>query len=215
MTLWESHAGARTSLSMAFRLSCPQRPRQNGVRGSQEVKKEDRMNDIEFRQWCSSIPDLTSQQIRVVVNLFGRQGQDITAPKNIPQEDWLLPGINQALMDRGLLTKASERFSRRGIIFDRYRKVSKAVREDLERLLRGQLGRKLKSSDYIMYGLAVGNVMINWCDKRHMSPSRGVVIVNLTHCIEALEEAYPGYIASGMLPAAIGVTDGKIVRTET
>lgn len=164
------------------------------------------MKDLEFRLWCSKIIDLSidqGKQALALMSIKGHKGEDLTAVP-FQDEDWLLPGINQALMSRGLLTKMSETFGRRGPIFVKYQKIGKDVRDELERILRTQLGRKIRSSEYIIYGLTVGNAMIDWCEKRNMSPARGVILVNVTHCIEALEESFPGYIASGMLPAAIG-----------
>lgn len=182
---------------------------------------ENEMDDLKFRQWCSKIPELTQDQIKTLMALLKRNGKtvslDSSAKGTSMVGDWLYSGISYSLVRRGLLTQAMEKFGRKGVVFERYIKSSPIVVSDLENLITKQMGKKLSSVEKEIFGRIVGDCLINWCEKRSILPSRGSVLSNIGHCIEAIEESFPNYISSKMLSVVIDpkeVGDGKKVRSK-
>lgn len=154
------------------------------------------MKDEDFQIYCTQLILLNEQQLNALVdriNLLGGKGTATTEPDF--SEDWLLPGIIEAMKARRVFSVLSKAALYRSKAFKVYRKSSKAIMKELERVMRIPLNSPLKAS--VAY--AVGGALISWCKKRGMVGNSSSILMNAIHAIDALEEQFPGYMENNAL----------------
>lgn len=159
----------------------------------------------EFAEWKSLHVRLTEEQIPELLTAISalHKGKltlnNVAEPvdENVNQpddDDWLWEGIQNALRNRGWLTKSSSAFLRTTSVFRRYKRDSKRVRKDLESLVEQGDTRNRTVLAYM-----VGLALIIWVERRPKMPQTAWRVVKMVeHAREALEEQLPGYTNAKM-----------------
>lgn len=153
------------------------------------------MNPEQFRRWSAKATDLTEAQ-----------KQDMRARLNglsnghaSPASDWLFDGICDSLKSHGLLSDLGKRLLMQGRAYKSYCKHTPGLQSELLKLLGNKPSRHMRT---VLAQLS-GDCLIAWCKYRVGSVSAAIVLVNTAHIMEALNNAFPGYIAAGMFHVAL------------
>lgn len=151
------------------------------------------MDPKDFKQYCAKLPLLSQAQAEEVVTRISGLGKSIV--KRIDaQDDWLFQGLTNALLKAGLVSQASLPALHRSGAFKTYAAVAPDLMNELDKLLKGHDKRIHR----LAVAISVGEALIGWCSKRFRSVSSNTVLRSSGKTFEALDEAYPGYIASGL-----------------
>lgn len=153
------------------------------------------MKDVDFKHWCSKIPQLTNEQrILAAVEL-----KVLSDEKTISQ-DWLFDGICSSLVKHGLLNRLSILPLKHSKAFAYYRKHAIDVQNALLSTIAGLPQTRLS---YAVLSHVAGQSLITWCKRRHETITPELVLNNILHCLDALNSSFPGYLQAGLLGKAI------------
>lgn len=112
----------------------------------------------------------------------------VPAPAARPDEDWLLEGITYVLRSRGLV---------RGELFAIDGKVKVALAEVQAALLEA-VGRPLKTVEKVALGRVTAEAMADMISTYATLGPR-IMLQHIPKALQALENSFPGYLASGMV----------------
>lgn len=168
------------------------------------------MNDQDFLEWKAKLVLLTTEQLDIVLGSISllKRGIKSTTSKLRKSEstsdpgDWFLIGVTAYLKDKGLLHSMYPVISFKAR--KRYEEMGGGVRKDIHKLFRVQLKEIPTSNQKMSIGLMVAECLAEWLKKRKIPISINTMVTHCHRSIEAIEESYPGYISSGLLPAIIG-----------
>lgn len=119
--------------------------------------------------------------------------------------DWLWPGIERALIDNNLLSRAAIVPLQTSRVFDEYKRVAPAVMAELGRLVDGS-AREKRGLAYV-----VGCSLIAYTKQQKLPERPRFVLGQVKNARAALEVCFPGYIQAGLLNLILGGRrDGKI-----
>lgn len=151
------------------------------------------------------LPELSKVELSTVRNhcsgliSIGKEKPSISEIR----QDWLLEGILQELRSRGLgETIPSEFFIRNKSSFGNYAERSEKIRK----LVGNAIGNS--SVDLLALGRVLGRLLAQRVNS--FAPiSLETLLRNVGMIPEAIDAAYPGYLAAGMLPMLVRALHGK------
>lgn len=147
----------------------------------------------EFLEWKSKIPDLTPDQVMVTLASLKQLNPNLrTESEPDPQDDWFLNGLFLAMRKNGLIRRSGIIALRRSKAMMAYNRNAAAVKRDLESLL----GKNRKGIAQMSLAYLAGVSLIIWCKKNAQVVSAAIVLKNIAHTMEAIEDQFPGYIDS-------------------
>ena len=139
------------------------------------------------------LPELSAAelvQVRARVGfLVGSSAKDTNS-----NHDWLLEGFTLELRRRGLWSRA-QTVPKRLLPTD-YAAKAASIREHL---LKGRGGLKLRSNESMILGAAAASVLANYLIRAKVPVTPKTLFNNLEKVPVALEAAFPGYWAAGLL----------------
>lgn len=134
------------------------------------------------------------QKVSAALKMLGAKPQAVPSEN---QNDWLLIGIAECLVDKGLLAKANQ--LAKGKSYAAYLKKLPPVMEYLV-VLENQCGggRRVRTALAVMCARALAD----WLEARAMlEPAYMLMMVD--HLPEAVEASFPGYVQAGLFGAAL------------
>jgi hypothetical protein len=138
------------------------------------------------------LPKLNASELEIVrVRVAFLAGTASTPNK---ENDWLLEGVTEELRRRGLWMRRYAVPAK--LLPSGYQEKSRVVREHL---LKGLGSRKLRPVDGLLLGRTAASVLADYLIHAKVPISPKTVLNNLDKIPVALEAAFPGYWASGML----------------
>lgn len=162
------------------------------------------MKEQEYLIWVSRAHLLTEAQVSDLMKRLKLGGKDLDTggSEYHRSSDWLLPGIEGALKRRHMLSNTSLITLYRSKGFKLYLKNFENICSSLEKQV-GKVNKKVLAYH-------VGEALVMYCKRRKItSASR---IVSMVHCsIEAINEAFPGYMKSGLFKHILEVDQEGII----
>lgn len=163
---------------------------------------------VAFEQVRALIPRLDPgerQKLKMLITRHpGSVAKTTAISVNPMTTDWLLQGILSELARRGHKHRIKSMEELRRIAPD-YELSAGEVREALEEMLNVQMERILirpSNSDFLTLGTVSARALIKYFEPRMTVALRPVLNV-VGRTFEALENSFPDYLGSGMLPVLI------------
>lgn len=168
------------------------------------------MEKGDFATWMSKVPDLTPLQVQELLDrlkILKKMPSSFVGPE-VDAGDWLFDGMVLVLKEKGLINPSAIRGIRMGSAYRSFKKISPEMRRAIERIAKQQLkSSQLSTVRCMQLGVMVSRCLAAWCEKRKITPGLTILMNNAHRWLEAIEESYPGYLGSNMLPLILGERD--------
>ena len=143
-----------------------------------------------------SLPPEDLKQVQLKMSAWGTlqgKGDTTTAVRGSPrvEEDYLLEGVHYELRRRGLLGTEARLYSR--VWPPNYVNSSIGVRNHIAANLR------LKPVERVLFGRLAIRALAEYLENGRVPISGRTLMLNIDKTITALDAAYPGYLAAGLL----------------
>lgn len=156
------------------------------------------MDSNDFKDWVVQLTQLTTGQVmdvkRRLLVLFPAT-QTLESPTNLNiNDDWLLNGILTTLRQRGLgATTPPPARIKYLTSFKAYSTNCQFVKALLEEQMPGLSKNELRALG-ILTARALSHYLESWTEV-----TLDIMLINIRRAVDALEQAFPGYVTSGML----------------
>lgn len=156
------------------------------------------MDPQTYSHWRTKLMDLSSEQLADLQKHIKAQPRYKASKKEeavtATYDDWLFDGLAMQMRKHGLLSNASARLVAVLPGYKNYADVAGDLRSALEKLLPDSNKKQLKwrLSECVYAALS------DWCRRRNIPRTANTILINSPKAIEALNESFPGYIASGL-----------------